>query len=88
MRNLSGRQHIELTEEVTGPREPRELRAQRSEECRPEAAGAGPALVGAGICRDQIQNGGVPGVSILLPPPIKLSSWAHLLAYGPHCRQY
>ena len=52
------------------------------------AAGAGPELRDAGVCRDQARSGGVLGVPVLLPPPIKLSSWLLFLAYGPHCRQY
>lgn len=52
------------------------------------AAGAGPGLRDAGVCKDQAPSGGALGVPVLLPPPIKLSSWLHFLAYGPHCRQY
>lgn len=53
-----------------------------------EAAGAGPDLREAGVCRNQAPSGGVLVVLILLLSPIKLSSWPPFLAYRPHCRQY
>lgn len=52
------------------------------------AAGAGPELGEAGVCRNQAPSGGVLVVLILLISPIKLSSWSPFLACRPHCRQY